>query len=146
MATATVHQETRRGTAALLLAQLGRMATRRLRAALAPTGLAMTQVAVLLQIRDHGPTTQQDLAAALDIDPGSLVAVLNDVEASGLAVRRRDPSDRRRHIVAISERGADRLAGASRKLAGAEERLLGDLADEERLELYSLLTRVADKA
>jgi DNA-binding MarR family transcriptional regulator len=120
------------------------MATRRFKVALAPTGLTTTHVAVLVHLHDHGPTTQAALAAALDIEPGNLVATLNDLEAEVLAVRRRDPSDRRRHIVEISERGAAALARASRQLAVAEEELLRDLDEDERSELYSLLSRIAD--
>ena len=145
MTTATLDERTREGGAAgLLLAQLGRTAARRFKAALAPTGLTTTHIAVLLHLRDRGPTTQGALAAALDVDPGNLVAALNDLEAEELALRRRDPSDRRRHIVEISPRGAALLADATRELADAEERLLGELDEAERSELQSLLSRVAE--
>jgi DNA-binding MarR family transcriptional regulator len=132
------------GSAGLLLAQLGRTATRRYKAALAPSGLTPTQVALLIELRDRGPTGQQTLAAALDLDPNNLVALLNDAEADGLALRRRDPSDRRRHIVEISGRGADRLARAERHLAAADEQLFGDLGPAERREVQLLLSRVAE--
>jgi DNA-binding MarR family transcriptional regulator len=132
------------GAAGLLLAQLGRMAARRFKAALAPTGLTTTHVSVLVHLRDHGPTSQRALAAVVDVDPGNLVAALNDLEAKELALRRRDPSDRRRHIVEISQSGAALLAEASRELTDAEERLLGELDEGERSELQSLLSRVAD--
>ena len=145
MTTTTLDERTHRegGTAGLLLARLGRVAARRFKAALAPTGLTTTHIAVLLHLRDHGPTTQRALAAVLDVDPGNLVAALNDLEAKELALRRRDPSDRRRHIVEISESGAALLAEASRELADAEEGLLGELDEAERSELQSLLSRIA---
>lgn len=120
------------------------MATRRFKAALEPTGLSTTHVAVLLELRERGATTQQALAADLDIDPGNLVAALNELEEKELALRRRDASDRRRHIVEISESGAALLAEAGRELANAEERLLGELDQAERSELQSLLSRVAE--
>lgn len=144
MTTTTLDKRTDRqgGVAGLLLAQLGRTATRRFREALAPTGLTTTHIGVLLHLRDHGPTTQGALAAVLDIDPGNLVAALNDLEGKELALRRRDRSDRRRHIVEISDRGAALLADASRELASAEEELLGDLGEDERSELHALLLRV----
>jgi DNA-binding MarR family transcriptional regulator len=144
--TTTLDKRTHRdgGAAGLLLAQLGRTAARRFKKALAPTGLSTTHIGVLLHLRDRGPTTQGALAAALDIDPGNLVAALNDLEGKELALRRRDPSDRRRHIVELSQNGAALLADASRELADAEERLLGELDDAERGELQSLLSRVAD--
>jgi DNA-binding MarR family transcriptional regulator len=145
--TTTLDERTQRdgGAAGLLLAQLGRMAARRFKAALAPTGLTTAHIGVLLHLRDHGPTTQGALAAALDVDPGNLVAALNDLEGKELALRRRDPSDRRRHIVEISQSGAALLSEASRELAEAEEGLLGELDEAERSELQSLLSRVAER-
>jgi DNA-binding MarR family transcriptional regulator len=144
--TATFDERTQRegGAAGLLLAQLGRVAARRFKAALAPIGLTTTHIAVLVHLRDYGPTTQGALGTALDVDPGNLVAALNDLEAKEVALRRRDPSDRRRHIVEISQSGAALLAEASRELADAEERLLGELDETERSELQSLLSRVAE--
>jgi DNA-binding MarR family transcriptional regulator len=120
------------------------MTARRFKAVLAPIGLTTTHIAVLVHLRDRGPTTQAALAAALDLDPGNLVAALNDLEENELALRRRDPSDRRRHIVEISHSGGAVLAEASRQLANAEERLLGELDEAERSELQSLLSRVAE--
>jgi DNA-binding MarR family transcriptional regulator len=99
--------------------------------------------AVLVQLRARGPMTQQALGDSLCKDPSNLVGLLNDLEHAGLAVRRRDPDDRRRHIVEISASGRARLEDAERALAAAQDELLAGLDDDERDQLEHLLARAA---
>jgi DNA-binding MarR family transcriptional regulator len=126
-----------------LLAQLGRAATRRYRHAMAPTGLSPRETAALLRL-EAGPLTQQDLGAAIDMDPSNLVALLNDLEAGELASRSRDPEDRRRHIVAITPRGIEMMNDVRRIAGEVEDDLQPTLSEQERETLRSLLARVAD--
>ncbi|MFF1507133.1 MarR family winged helix-turn-helix transcriptional regulator [Streptomyces sp. NPDC058326] len=89
-----------------------------------------------------GAMGQRDLAAAMEIDPSQLVAVLNELEAAGLAERRRDPADRRRHIVEITEAGTAALERVDAAVTAAESELFGDLTEAERTVLRGLLDRV----
>lgn len=130
-------------TPGLLVAQVGRAATRRYKAALSPIGLKPRPTAALMQLRREGPISQQSLAESLDIDPANLVAVLNQLEHEGLATRRRDPADRRRHVVEITKRGVKRLDQVERAIAEVEEALFSALDPDERLQLQQLLARVS---
>jgi DNA-binding MarR family transcriptional regulator len=130
--------------AGFLLAQLGRAVTRRYRAAMSPVGLKPRETAALLQLHNNGPMTQQDLGSALDIDPSNLVALLNGLEADGLAERRRDSEDRRRHVVGISKRGVKLVGAVMRAAAEVEDQFLVALDDGERASLRDMLGRVAD--
>jgi DNA-binding MarR family transcriptional regulator len=132
-----------RANPCLLLAHLGRMAKRRVTDVLDATGIKGPHAFALMQLRDLGPISQQELAEALDLDPSKLVALLNDLESQGLAERRRDPVDRRRHIVEISAGGTKRLADAERAMAKFEDEFLRGLQPDERLQLQGLLGRVA---
>jgi DNA-binding MarR family transcriptional regulator len=132
-----------RASPCLLLAHLGRVAKRRFADALEPTGVKGAHAFALMQLRDLGPISQQDLADTLDLDPSKLVALLNELESDGLAERRRDPGDRRRHIVEISARGRERLADAERAMAAFEDQFFSGLAPDERRQLQGLLGRVA---
>lgn len=89
-----------------------------------------------------GAMSQRDLAAAMEIDPSQLVAILNELEADGLAERRRDPADRRRHIVEITEAGAAALGRIDTAVGEAERELFGDLTEAEQAVLRGLLDRV----
>lgn len=93
-------------------------------------------------LRDHGASTQQALAAMLQIDRTNLVGLLNDLENAGLLARRRSDEDRRRHVVELTSLGAQRLDAAERALAATEDELLGALDPEQREALYRLLQQV----
>ncbi|HEY4094225.1 MAG TPA: MarR family winged helix-turn-helix transcriptional regulator, partial [Baekduia sp.] len=109
--------------------------------ALGPLGLRPRHLVALTILRDHGNSTQQALAAALQIDRTNLVGLLNDLESDGLVERRRSAEDRRRHLVDLTEAGAQRLADAECALAVAEDDVLGALDVGEREALYRLLQR-----
>jgi DNA-binding MarR family transcriptional regulator len=134
--------ETPFSSTGVLFAQLGRTAKRWFSAALAPLELKPPQVGALHQLRS-GPMSQQALGDALDIDASNLVALLNDLEDKRLITRRRDPDDRRRHIVEITETGVERLADVGVAVADVEERLLSALDDDQRAQLEELLTTIA---
>jgi DNA-binding MarR family transcriptional regulator len=132
-----------RASPCLLLAHLGRVAKLRYADALAPTGLKGPHAFALMRLRELGPISQQELADTLHLDPSKLVALLNELESDGLAERRRDLCDRRRHIVEISADGRRRLADAERVMAVFENEFLSELAPEERRQLQGLLERLA---
>jgi DNA-binding MarR family transcriptional regulator len=135
--------EAARANPCLLLAHLGRVAKRRYSEALEPTGLSGPQAFALMQLRNLGPISQQDLAERLDLDPSKLVALLNELESAGLAERRRDPGDRRRHIVEISAAGKQRLAAAEKAISAFESGFFAGLEPGERDQLQGLLGRLA---
>ena len=129
-------------TAGMLLVKIGRMAERWFTEALKPIGLTPRHLGVLLEVRAR-PTSQQALIDTIGVDPSKLVGLLNDLEADGLIVRRRDPEDRRRHIVEVSKEGRARIAAAERAAKAVEDRLFGGLDSEQRTELLAL-AQVAD--
>jgi DNA-binding MarR family transcriptional regulator len=150
---ATIAEETRPPAeaeltqhAGFLLAQLGRAMTRQYRCALSPIGLKPRETHTLLRLRDDGAMSQQALGAALDIDASNLVALLNDLEANGLISRRRDPEDRRRHVVEVSKRGTKLLDEVERAAAEVDDQFFAALDEDERVALQGLLARVARSA
>jgi DNA-binding MarR family transcriptional regulator len=130
-------------TAGMLLAKIGRVVERWFSDALKPSELTPKHVGVLLQVRAQ-PTSQQALCESIGVDASKLVAVLNDLEDEGLIVRRRDPADRRRHIVEVSKEGRAHVAAGERAIAQVEERLFAGLDEDERVQLRRLLAKVAD--
>ena len=130
-------------TAGMLLAKLGKVTERWFTEALKPSELNPKHVGVLFQVRAQ-PTSQQALIESVGVDPSKLVGLLNDLEAEGLIVRRRDPADRRRHIVELSKEGRAQVAAAERAIAKVEQKLFAGLGDDERAQLLRLLAKVAD--
>jgi DNA-binding MarR family transcriptional regulator len=132
--------------AGFLLAQLGRAVTRRYRTAMSPIGLNPRETYVLIQLRETGQVSQQTLGCTLEIDASNLVVLLNDLEVEGLISRRRDPEDRRRHVVEISAAGAKLVDEVMRTATRVEDHFFGALDADERVVLRDLLARVAESA
>jgi MarR family transcriptional regulator, lower aerobic nicotinate degradation pathway regulator len=126
-----------------LVNHLARVSRRGSEAALAPLGLRPLHLVALTLLRDHGSATQQALAETMRIDPSNLVGLLNDLEREEFLVRQRDPGDRRRHIVELSQAGRASLERAERALAAVQDDVLGTLDDDERATLHALLLRAA---
>jgi DNA-binding MarR family transcriptional regulator len=127
---------------AFLLARLGRVAARRLNEHLAITGLKPPHAAILIELCAFGPISQQALGERLHVDPSNLVGSLNALERDGLVLRRRDPADRRRHIVEVTKRGIERLPACDHPVDALEDQLFADLSAEERKQLHGLLGRI----
>jgi DNA-binding MarR family transcriptional regulator len=97
-------------------------------------------------LHERGPMPQHGLGAALSLDPSNVVGLLNELEERGLVERRRDPADRRRHIVSLSASGADELALTYSRLGLVEDELFSALSTGERATLHELLLRVVGAA
>jgi len=130
----------------LLLVQLGRAANRRYTAAVKPIGLSVRQTMALFALEREDAMSQQGLGEELDIDPSNMVALLNDLEDQGLATRRREPGDRRCHVVEMTKRGSKRIAEIHRTAAEVGDRFFGGLDEDERVTLHKLLVRVGQTA
>jgi MarR family transcriptional regulator, transcriptional regulator for hemolysin len=128
----------------VLIARLARTVRARVQDALTPLGLRMRHLVALSYLRDHGPTPQGALGDGLRIDASNLVGLLNELDAKGFVERRRDPSDRRRHIVELSPRGRKLLeTEVQQSLAMVDDTLLGSLAPDDREALHRILVDVS---
>ena len=126
-----------------LLDHLARRMRLRSEAVLAPLGLRPRHLVALTVLRDRGGSTQQALAATLEMDGTNIVGLLNDLEAKNLIERRRSPEDRRRHMVELTEAGATQLSNVEFALSSAEDEVLGALSETQRETLYNLLQQAA---
>ncbi|MFI6069913.1 MarR family winged helix-turn-helix transcriptional regulator [Micromonospora sp. NPDC051227] len=76
--------------------------------------------------------TQAALATRLVIDRSVLTYVIDDLETAGLIERQLDPRDRRARRIVATERGRQALAEAERRVAHAEDHVLGGLPEKQR--------------
>ncbi len=104
-------------------------------------GIHMRLVMALSYLRDHDGAPQQELAEALYMDANNVVLLLNELEDLGHVTRQRDPEDRRRHRVQLTEQGRKALVSAERAQETIEDEVLQALDPEERATLWQLLTR-----
>jgi DNA-binding MarR family transcriptional regulator len=104
-------------------------------------GMHLRHLMALSYLRDHDGSPQQELAEALCMDANNVVLLLNELEDRRYVARRRDPADRRRHLVELTAAGRRALRGAERAQESIEDEVLAALDSSERATLWRLLTR-----
>jgi DNA-binding MarR family transcriptional regulator len=107
-------------------------------------GMTIRELGALAYLRDHHLATQHALSRALSLDANNCVLLLNDLEARHYVERRRDPVDRRRHLVELTTKGRTALERAELAQGSVEDQVLGTLSAEERSVLQRLLTRALE--
>jgi DNA-binding MarR family transcriptional regulator len=108
--------------------------------------MRMKEFAMLAHLREHNPIPQQELGEMMCIDANNLVLLLNELESKELALRRRDPADRRRHLVEITEEGLRAFENAEKGIESVEDEVLASLTVQERRELHLLLAKALEVA
>ena len=126
------------------LARVARETGRAFDAALAEAGGSLPVWLVLISLKSRQLANQRALADAVGIQEATLTHHLNAMETAGLLTRRRDPANRRVHVVELTAEG-DALFVRLRAAATAFDRRLRaglSAADLERFE--AVLDRLRD--
>jgi MarR family transcriptional regulator for hemolysin len=97
---------------------------------------------VLISLKSRPVRNQRELAEAVGIREATLTHHLNSMDERGLITRRRDPANRRVHLVELTELGEaafHRMRGAA---VAFDEKLRAGFSDDEVASLESLLSRL----
>jgi MarR family transcriptional regulator, transcriptional regulator for hemolysin len=132
--------------AGLHLARTAKSVSRAFDDALAQAGGSIPVWLVLISIKSRQVGNQRELAEAVGIKEATLTHHLNAMDAQGLVTRRRDPANRRVHVVELTDEGEAafvRLRGAAMAF---DERLRRGFADGEIAALEGLLDRLERNA
>jgi DNA-binding MarR family transcriptional regulator len=106
-------------------------------------GFELYDYGILALLAEGVPQTQSRIAAALDVDPSRMVALLDSLEQRGLVERQRDLLDRRRHVVTLTPAGKRELTRVRGLVRRFEDEYLEPLDDAKRAMLYELLVELA---
>jgi len=126
-----------------LLGKLGYGLKRQAAEELEDAGYSLYDYSVLSLLAEGPCATQATIADMLQLDRSQLVAELDGLEQRGLVERRRDPNDRRRHTVLLTEEGTRHLEHVRAIVKEIADAYLSPLDAEERATLHRLLLRVA---
>jgi DNA-binding MarR family transcriptional regulator len=107
-----------------------------------PLGIGRRHFGVLAALGEEKPLSQVEMGDRLSIDRNTMVLLLDDLEKKGLVTRRRDPSDRRAHLVTLTDAGRDVLAQATAAARRTNDEVFAPLSPEDRALLHSLLSRL----
>ena len=128
---------------AFLLKKLGFGVKERWAEAFEPTGFTPQHHAVMSLLEEGTCSAQWMIAERLDYDRSQIVGLLDDLEERGLVLRKRDPADRRRHLVTLTPEGREKLKEFRALTKEVEKDFLAPLDPEERRTLHDLLLRLA---
>lgn len=101
-------------------------------AALGEAGGTLPVWLTLLSIKSRAAANQRELATMIGIQGATLTHHLNGMEKQGLLTRRRDPSNRRVHQVALTEAGEALFLRLKDAAMAFDERLRAGI-DNERI-------------
>lgn len=125
-----------------LLSRVGAAVRAGFKEVLAGWGIRPLQYLILLVLDTVGGASQQELCAAAGIDSGNMVELLDGLEALGYARRARDPRDRRRYVVTMTQRGQSALAELRQAVGQYTTGFLSPLTEPERERLASILGKL----
>lgn len=113
--------------------------------ALEPYGVDGRELAVLLLLASHEPSSQQQAAQRLGVDRTTMVALLDTLEGKGLVSRHPHAEDRRRNVVELTHAGHELLEKATRASDEAEREFLAPLGAEAAQRFRDALRLVVDQ-
>lgn len=109
-------------------------------------GMNHKQVFMLSSLRDQGELPQTTLCDMMRLTQNTVVTWLNELEDAGYVARIRDPQDRRKHNVALTEKGTAALERAETELRRLEDEVISGLNTDERTQLRKLLAKALETA
>jgi MarR family transcriptional regulator, transcriptional regulator for hemolysin len=127
----------------LYLTHASRVISRAFDDALAAAGGSLPVWLVLLNLKMRSVASQRDLAEAMGIKEATLTHHLNAMETAGLITRRRDPANRRIHVVELTEAGESAFGRLRQAAVAFDAQLRQQVSDQEIAALESLLGRLA---
>ena len=122
-----------------LLYRSGELSHALANAMLAPIGLNARQVGILTLIIEQEPMTQKALADLLRIDRTTMVALIDELEEKGYAIRQRHPRDRRAFLIQPTDAGRKVKVDAIKVLDEQKRRFLKPLNATQQTQLLALL-------
>jgi MarR family transcriptional regulator, transcriptional regulator for hemolysin len=128
----------------LHLTRVSRAVSRAFDDALAAAGGSLPIWLVLISLKSGQRASQRELADAVGIQGATLTHHLNAMESAGLVTRRRDPGNRRMHLVELTPDGDALFLRLVQAATAFDARLRAGLTEHDIGQLETLLTRLRD--
>ncbi|WP_290051132.1 MarR family winged helix-turn-helix transcriptional regulator [Amycolatopsis solani] len=127
----------------VVLARTAKTAGRAFDQALAAAGGSQPVWQILISLKTRPAANQRELADTVGIQGATLTHHLNGMETTGLVTRRRDPANRRVHLVELTETGEQLFRKLATAAIAHDQRLRKGFTDTEITQLTDLLHRLA---
>jgi DNA-binding MarR family transcriptional regulator len=110
---------------------------------LVPGDLTAPQFAVLDALAEEPGIDQRTVGERASLDKATMAELISRLVRRGLVLRRRDPADGRRNLLALSPGGVDLLAQVRSGVEEVQRQLLDPLDEAERDQVVALLSVTA---
>ena len=101
-----------------------------------------TQFAALVRLYEEGELSQNHLGRLTAMDPATIQGVIRRLAERRLILRRRDPTDRRRTLLRLTDEGERAVAALIPNGPGVSAATLAPLSEREREDFLALLRRL----
>ncbi|HEY7801726.1 MAG TPA: MarR family winged helix-turn-helix transcriptional regulator [Dehalococcoidia bacterium] len=128
----------------LHIAQVAKAINRAFDDALADAGASLPVWLVLIALKSGAVASQRQLAAAVGIEAATLSYHLGGMESDGYITRRRDPENRRVHLVQLTPEGDALFLRLRATAAAFDKRLRAGVPDADVDRLAGLLSALRD--
>ncbi len=115
-------------------------------ARLAQQGVTFATWVTLVALAVRGTLIQRDVARMVDVEGPTMVRRLDQLEASGLVARSRDPSDRRATQVALTPAGRELYERIRTAVYETERELLAEIAPGDVQTTRRVLRQITERA
>ncbi|MGK5682862.1 MarR family winged helix-turn-helix transcriptional regulator [Actinoplanes sp. URMC 104] len=139
---ATEKPSTPMGTVSFRLGLLGVAQDAQYSARLSALDLKPKHVALLSVLHLQGAESQMELAGMLRVAPSLIVLLADHLEARGAVRRVRDPADRRRQRLRLTDEGRRLLEEATTVAAVLDAEITAGLPATDRAALHRILDRL----
>lgn len=128
----------------LHLTQVAKVVSRAFDDALAQAGGSLPMWVVLISLKSRQAASQRELAETVGIQGATLTHHLNAMESAGLLTRRRDPANRRIHVVELTPEGDELFLRLRDAAMAFDTQLRAGLSERDLAQAEGLLTRLRD--
>lgn len=104
--------------------------------------LTTSQLAALRHLARRGSLSAGEVARGVSVSQATITGVLDRLERRGLVTRTRDPEDRRRVVIELTEAGREVVATSPPPLHERFVLRLAELPETERQEIDRVLRRI----
>jgi MarR family transcriptional regulator for hemolysin len=127
----------------LQLSRTARTVSRAFDDALAVAGGSLPVWLALLNLTVNPGASQRQIAEAVGVTEATLTHHLNGMDADGLITRRRDPANRRVHVLELTDEGKELFERLRLAAVAFDRRLRRGVTDQEIRRFDELLARLA---
>jgi DNA-binding MarR family transcriptional regulator len=135
----------RRESLGFLMVDITRLLRRAFKQRLEGSDLTLAQARALVYIFNQEGVRQVELADQLEIQPITLARLIDQLEEMKLVVRKPDPTDRRAHLIYLTEAAQPHLDAIEEVSAAIRADATRDFSEQELAVLMSALQKIRSR-